>query len=979
MMYNNPVNFNDIAYNMNFTGDPTRFYGMGGGPMAYNGVGSSGLNPTGAQYAQMIATNNMHADIRSRLALYDRRPDAFARFTGGIYGGRDGANAFSSALGKMPMLRGLSSMAINSLASMTGTSHIFGNAPSDFGGGVLSMLHQNRQLNFSYMDSHAQTKMAADMSRQLYNNFYNSSGISNMNTRGFSGKQLNQMLELGVSSGAVNGISFEKSGPGYKLSQDSIKNMQSFVADSAEMFRELTDVFDSRDLAELSVMAEKLTGQSLRNKDAVKKITKSLKEFSSTAKTLGYDQQEYFSMLENSVQFGVSAGGSEQYLRSQTINANRTMLGYDYGASLSSRLGMAPPALDRQGALNAHMFNAAAMDVDSNMVMTNAHIYKLQEVLSPEEMTSFLGTLEGLSPKQTLKALKNKSGALGIKDSAIEAVLQAGHYSGSGIRNIESYTNKDAKAWAEQFEDKTLEKRVIGTMANNLARNNVEDYGGAANRIYQLTDKLGIQGAKVMLGTDYKAIDNLRTDYISRIIDTGKTREEAESAWGGINNIAMGISRAIGKKAFSAIAEVESLNPVLTATLGGGLNSDLEGIKNRREKMYGGIDMSKTPSKGISGFIENFLSGDEKYAGRLDALALSSITEGQGALTMDVNDLYMTERLGRDYDPNAITEAYQKRMFESIQALQSTGKFGTDHVFSGIRSFKDITGRDKLKEIADAFSTENLRQVGWNAGITDDGRRIIAYQTILDAQQQKLVNEKLAKNPLLDWTASRGNGFGLYDVIEKEVLHPKFMGVTMMGTPIYSTQKGLEKEFVTSASLKANMDEAKLNESQQAAITKVIEDNTLKAQLGRIEDGESLDSVFEFVLRDLNLDPKEYEQTKQFLKSTVIKSVENTTQDPKALAKRLLSGDQKELYSLTDNPVYAEAFQDNLTNMLDALAKSGDNLGFSDRKVKKIKEKAETFRELSELKSKNNPSDLLSVIMEKLDAVLAGNAIRVTL
>ena len=974
-MPQNQVNFNDIAYGMNFAGGSTNFYGMGAGPMAYSGRGSAGLNPTGYQYAQMMATNNMHADIRSRLSVYDRRPDAFARLAGGIYGGRDGANTFSSALGRMPMLQGLASMAINSLSSMTGMGHAFGGAPSDFGGGVLSMLHQNRQLNFSYMDSPAQAKMAADMSRQLYSGFFNSAGFGNAASRGFSGKELNQMVELGVSSGGIKGISFEKSGSGYKLSQSSIKNMQTFVEDSAEMFRELTDVFDSRDFAELATIAEKLTGQSLRVKGSSKKMAQALKEFGSTAKTLGYDQQEYLAMLENSVQTGVSVGGSEQYMRSQTINANRTMLGYDAGNALANRLGVAPSKLDRQGALNAHMLNAAAMDVDNAMLDMNARMYKLQQKLSPEEMSTFMKSMEGMTAVEQQRQIRLKADASGIREYALGFAKDAGHYKGSGIRDL--YQNEDVKKFIEANEGETIRSRTMGNVEANLRANGTKNSLALTKHFYALTDELGWTGAKAMLSGDEKNIAALEEEFIQRKVNAGGTRADGKKAFNALRGSTQGIDSTTMKAILSSATEAESVMPNLTVAFGSGMNTDLAGATNRRAEMFGGIDMA-LPEKagGIGNVIRGFLEGDQEYAGKRDAMTLTRVVEGKGRSTIDSQYLFKAEALGRDYDENAVTKEFQNALYNHIAELKATNQFGNDHIFSQIKTAKDITGQATLKAISDAMLSTNLNAQGFVTGMDDAGTRHVATKEAYDVSAVTLQNEMLVSNPLIDWTAGKEAQYGFFQKIRED-------------DPLRVMPGHLPAPAI-SGDLIDKLDASELNLKQKNAIYKTFHPERsipgnptpIGEALKGVKDYEGLVTNLRKVLMDQGLDagetPQEFEETLSVLSSYAVEQLNKQSKDPKAIADRLLGGDAKELFSITDNPVYADAYKENLTNLLDAMAKSGNNLGYSDEDVKKIKEQISKFEELRQAKM-GTPSDILTALVEMLRSLLDGNKLRVTI
>lgn len=988
-MPQNQVNFNDIAYGMNFAGGSTNFYGMGAGPMAYSGKGSAGLNPTGYQYAQMMATNNMHADIRARLSVYDRRPDAFARFAGSIYGGRDGANTFSSALGRMPMLQGLASMAINSLSSMTGMGHAFGGAPSDFGGGVLSMLHQNRQLNFSYMDSPAQAKMAADMSRQLYSGFFNSAGFSNAASRGFSGKELNQMVELGVSSGGIKGISFEKSGSGYKLSQSSIKNMQTFVEDSAEMFRELTDVFDSRDFAELATIAEKLTGQSLRVKGSSKKMAQALKEFGSTAKTLGYDQQEYLAMLENSVQTGVSVGGSEQYMRSQTINANRTMLGYDAGNALANRLGLAPSKLDRQGALNAHMLNAAAMDVDNAMLDMNARMYKLQQKLSPEEMSTFMKSMEGMTAVEQQRQIRLKADASGIREYALGFAKDAGHYKGSGIRDL--YQNEDVKKFIEANEGETIRSRTMGNVEANLRANGTKNSLALTKHFYALTDKLGWTGAKAMLSGDEKNIAAVEEEFIQRKINAGGKRVDAQNAFNDLRSSTQGIDSTTRKAILSSVTEAESVMPNLAVAFGSGMNTDLAAATDRRAKMFGGVDMA-LPKKagGIGNVIRGFLEGDQKYVGKRDAMSLARVVEGEGRSTIDSQYLFKAEALGRDYDENAVTKEFQNALYKHIKELKDTNQFGNDHIFSQIGSAKDIKGKTTLEEIAKAMSTKSLNAQGFVTGLDDDGIRHVATKSAFVTSMMQLQNEGAARNPFLIWKGKyyKDRTAGLLDesnttMVDETRMSNEFTPNGFGGFNVGPTKEipVKVKKYLVGDQLNKRMMDAKLSISEQLAVANILNTDGLKTKINSAGSPEELDKILDAAMQDKandTGDPLSNAKIQQFLKSMILENMAINSKDPKAIADRLLGGDAKELFSITDNPVYADAYKENLTNLLDAMAKSGNNLGYSDEDAKKIKEQIAKFEELRQAKMKT-PSDILTELIGMLSTLIDGNKLRVAI
>lgn len=1004
-MYREPIDFNNIAYQMDFNNFQSRIYGMGVAPMAYGGVASSGLNPTGAQFAAMQQMNNMHSDIRSRLSLYDQRAITAARFMGQVWGGRSGGESFSNTMRRSPMLGGLFNMGINHIAAITGTQNIFGTSPADFGGGVIGAMSHQGMLNNSYLDSQNQIKMVEQAGREMYQHFTTSSGFSNSNARGFSGKELNRMLELGVATGGVKNISFEKTQRGgYELSKESIRNMKEYVEGSAEMFRELTDVYDSRDFAELAMVAEKMTGVSLsKGKEAISKITKSFKEFASTAKSIGMDQQEFLSVIEGGINFGISQGGSPEFMRAKSLNMSRSMYGFRGNANLARNVSMPTSVTTDPGkAAESLAYNATAMDYDSDNVRLSAMVYALQDRIGIEKTDKLLKPLANLPLAEKItrvdELLKVHIPNDNQRASSIALAAKSGHFSASGIQGLikeDSYT----RSFLEESVNTELLSRVETSISNILATKGDytrEETNAATVSFTNLADTLGYVGAYTMFGESASDKTNVKKAFIERRVRGGAKREDAERQWAEIEGSVGNLNPSLLKHTLSALDMNRKLNPYLDAIYGASFAEEERAIAEREKKLYGGTLQltEEMTSTGITDLIRRYVGGNKDLNGSLEEIAALNVGIGEGAASIPYKDVLYADRISRDFS-GVDVESEEFKAF-SKRILEYTGVVGT---LSGKDSPLYGLSEDALKQpetwerIARGLTDENLQKFGY-ATIVDSagGRRIISREEI-ETEQLRLENQKRKQNTFLPWGSS-----GIFS----DIIDPKGQTTVAQGTlgpPSHHILYGAEAMESFKAKLKNNKN---LNDAQRTAIERAVSGQS-GIRLLQISDPDELEKQIGISLQNQGLsatgDPTAFKEAVQVLMEAFFDSAESHLANPTTLARTVLGMDEKKFYGLAEDPVQGRAVLEQLDKVIEAASRNpeevlrdlpldgslidkastwwGNVWTSPEDRLTTLKEKREKYAKYLDETSKNNFNDAIMSIIGKLSDIITSKGMKI--
>lgn len=1010
-MYREPIDFNNIAYQMDFNNFQSRIYGMGVAPMAYGGVASSGLNPTGAQFAAMQQMNNMHSDIRSRLSLYDQRAITAARFMGQVWGGRSGGESFSNTMRRMPLFGGLMNMGINHMTAITGTQNIFGTTPADFGGGVIGAMSHQGMLNNSYLDSQNQIKMVEQAGREMYQHFTTSSGFSNSNARGFSGKELNRMLELGVATGGVKNISFEKTQRGgYELSKESIRNMKEYVEGSAEMFRELTDVYDSRDFAELAMVAEKMTGVSLsKGKDAISKITKSFKEFASTAKSIGMDQQEFLSVIEGGINFGISQGGSPEFMRAKSLNMSRSMYGFRGNANLARNVSMPTSVTTDPGkAAESLAYNATAMDYDSDNVRLNAMVYALQDRIGIGDTDKLLKPLENLPLAEKItrvgELLKAHIPDDNQRASSIALAAKSGKYTASGIQGLipsGSYT----KSFLEESINKELISRVETSISNILATKGDytrEETNAAAVSFTNLADTLGYVGAYTMFGESASDKTNVKKAFIERRVRGGAKREDAERQWAKIEGSVGNLNPSLLKHTLSALDMNRKLNPHLDAAYGASFAEEERAIAEREKKLYGGTLQltEEMGSTGIVDLIRKYVGGDEDLKGSLEEIAALNVGIGQGAASIPYEDVLYADRLSRDFSGVDVEseefKAYSKRI------LAYTGVVGTlsgkDSPLYDLKE-EDLKQQETWERIARGLRDEDLQKFGYVTIVDSEGNRRIISREEIEIEQLRLSNQKRKQNTLLSWGSS-----GIFsDIINPIGQKSETKGG--LGQPFQYIDSQVLYSAAATDSFKEKLQNNKnLNAAQRTALEGAVSGQD-GIRLMQISDPEKLEKQIGISLQNQGLsatgDPTAYKEAKQVLMQYLLDSAESHFSNPTMFARTILGMDEKKFYGLAEDPVQGRSVLEQLDKVIEAASRNPEEVlrdpelkgrnpldwvaTWVENKVvspqdrlKDLKEKREKYAKYLDETSKNNFNDAIMRIVGLLSNIITpGKGIKI--
>src|SRR5690606_7193394 len=132
--------------------------------------------------------------------------------------------------------------------------------------------------------------------------------------RGVSRTQLGAFVALGARQGALSNMGFEvlPRGQGLQLKEEDRERLESFVKESAETIRVLTDVFGSQSATDLGKAMHRFTGMRPTSDANLREARRMMQEVQTSARIAGVDEQAALMQMAETGRIAAGFGFGER-------------------------------------------------------------------------------------------------------------------------------------------------------------------------------------------------------------------------------------------------------------------------------------------------------------------------------------------------------------------------------------------------------------------------------------------------------------------------------------------------------------------------------------------------------------------------------------------------------------------------------------------------------------------------------------------